>query len=64
MILNLKKGFEKLQGDLKPEIHYMGQVLGAKEFNVGNNGIFCEMKIETSWVLFLNKDHFMDNKSF
>ena len=42
----------------------MGQVLGAKEFNVGNNGIFCEMKIETSWVLFLNKDHFMDNKSF
>ena len=35
------------KGDVKPEIHFLGQILGGKDFNT-SDGLFCEMLIDVS----------------
>ena len=40
------------KGDAKPEIHFIGQILGGKDFET-TDGLFCEMQLEVgkNWKL-------------
>lgn len=37
---------EKKPGDLKTEVHFIGQVVGGSDFNFDNVGLFCEIQLE------------------
>ncbi len=51
MLADPNEQFQRCQGDLKPEIHFFGQIVGGSGFLTDEeDGLFCEMAISTKWV--------------